>query len=123
LSGAGTERRAKFCEIGEKSYGKKMRRSCAAILLAGWYLIAPPMYESYNSKHKLLSTRAYANAPLAAWTNFGTYPTREKCETQKHNDFDDAVKAGPGNSARDKALWESSRNAMCVSATDPRLNK
>ena len=41
-----------------------MKHSCAAILLAGWYLIAPPMYENYNSKHKLLSTRAYVNAPL-----------------------------------------------------------
>ncbi|MGZ6253961.1 MAG: hypothetical protein ACXWM1_12945 [Candidatus Binataceae bacterium] len=102
---------------------ERMEHSCAAILLAGWYLIAPPMYENYNSKHKLLSTRAYVNAPLAAWTNFGSYETREKCEAQRHNDFDDAVKAGPGNNARDKALWESSRNAMCVSATDPRMKK
>ncbi|HVB78670.1 MAG TPA: hypothetical protein VNE82_01835 [Candidatus Binataceae bacterium] len=100
-----------------------MRRCCVAIILVGWYLIAPPMYENYNSKHKLLSTRAYVNAPLPAWTKFGTYPTREKCEAQKHNNFDDAVKAGPGNTARDKALWESSKNAMCVRADDPRLKK
>jgi hypothetical protein len=100
-----------------------MRRCHAAILLAGWYLIAPPMYESYNSKHKLLSTHAYISAPLPAWTNFGSYETHEKCEAQRHNDFDDAVKAGPGTDARSKALWESSRNAMCVSATDPRIKQ
>ena len=100
-----------------------MRRSCAAILFAGWYLIAPPMYESYNSKHKLLSVRAYVSAPLPAWTKFGSYDTREKCEAQRHNDFDDSVKAGPGRDARDKALWESSKNAMCVSAADPRLKQ
>jgi hypothetical protein len=100
-----------------------MKPCRAAILLAGWYLIAPPMYENYNSKHKLLSTRAYANAPLAAWTNFGTYPTREKCEAQRHNDFDDAIKAGPGSTERDRALWESSRAAMCVSADDPRMKQ
>jgi transposase len=92
-----------------------------AILLAGWYLIAPPMYESYNSKHKLLSTRAYVKAPLPAWTKFGVYPTRERCEAQKHHDFDDSVKAGPGTSARDRALWESSRHAICVQSDDPRL--
>jgi hypothetical protein len=100
-----------------------MRACHAAIVLAGWCLIAPPMYENYNSKHKLLSTRAYVSAPLPAWTNFGTYPTREKCEAQRHNDFGDAVKAGPGSSARDRALWESSRAAMCVSADDPRLKQ
>ena len=81
------------------------------------------MYENYNSKHKLLSTRAYANAPLPAWTKFGMYATREKCEAQRHNDFDDAIKAGPGKSARDQALWESSKNAMCVRADDPRLKQ
>lgn len=100
-----------------------MRRSCAAILLAGWYLIAPPMYESYNSKHKLLSVRAYADAPLPAWSRSGPYATREKCEAQKHDDFDDSVKAGPGKNERDKALWDSSRNAMCISAADPRLKQ
>jgi hypothetical protein len=100
-----------------------MKRACAVVLLAGWYLVAPPMYESYNSKHKLLSTHAYVNAPLPAWTNFGTYATREKCEAQKHNDFDDAVRAGPGKDARDQALWESSKNAMCVSAADPRMKQ
>jgi hypothetical protein len=100
-----------------------MRRSCAAILFAGWYLIAPPMYENYNSKHKLLSTRAYMNAPLPAWTRFGFFATREKCEAQRHNDFDDAVKAGPGHDAQERALWESSKNAMCVSAAAPRLKQ
>jgi hypothetical protein len=102
---------------------KRMRRACAVILLAGWYLLAPPMYESYNSKHKLLSTHAYANAPLPAWTNFGTYATREKCEAQRHNNFDDAIKSGPGSDARDQALWESSRNAMCISTSDPRTKR
>ena len=102
---------------------KIANHSRAAILLAGWYLIAPPMYESYNSKHKLLSTRAYVNAPLPAWTKFGTYPTREKCEAQKHIDFGDSVKAGPGTSARDHALWESSRNAICVRSDDSRLEE
>jgi hypothetical protein len=101
-----------------------MRRACAAILLVvGWCLIAPPMYENYNSKHQLLSTRAYVNAPLPAWTKFGTYPTRAKCEAQKHNNFDDAVKAGPGTDAQGQALWESSKNAMCVRADDPRLKR
>jgi hypothetical protein len=94
-----------------------------AILLAGWYLIAPPMYESYNSKHKLLSTRAYVSAPLPAWTKFGIYPTRERCKAQRHNDFDDSVKAGPRSSARERALWESSRAAMCVRSDDPRLKQ
>ena len=98
-----------------------MKRAGAAILLVGWFLIAPPMYESYNAKHKLLSVRAYVNAPLPAWTRFGFFATKEKCEAQRHNDFDDAIKAGPGKDERDRALWESSRNAMCVSAADPRL--
>jgi hypothetical protein len=49
--------------------------------------------------------------------------SREKCEAQRHNDFDDAAKAAPGNDARERALWESSRNAMCVSAADPRLKQ
>ena len=102
---------------------KKVRCPYAAFLLAGWYLIAPPMYESYNSEHKLLSVRAYATAPLAAWTKFGVYETREKCEAQRHNDFDDSVEAGPGKDDRDKALWESSRNAMCVAADNPRLKQ
>ncbi|MGH7913552.1 MAG: hypothetical protein ACREPW_02725 [Candidatus Binataceae bacterium] len=100
-----------------------MKWSGAAILFAGWYLIAPPMYQSYNSKHKLLSVRAYVNAPLPAWTNFGSYKTREKCEAQRHNNFDDSVKAGPGKDAQHKALWESSRNAMCVSTDDPRMKQ
>jgi hypothetical protein len=100
-----------------------MTRWHMAIVLVGWYLIAPPMYENYNSKHKLLSTRAYVNAPLPAWTRFGIYATREKCEAQKHNDFDDAVKAGPGKDAREQALWESSKKAMCVAADDPRLKQ
>jgi hypothetical protein len=93
------------------------------MILAGWYLIAPPMYESYNSRHELLSVRAYVGAPLPAWTKFGSYKTREKCEAQKHNDFDDSVKAGPGRDAQDRALWESSKNAMCVSAADPRMKQ
>src|SRR5262249_31587509 len=100
-----------------------MKHACVAILLAGWYLIAPPMYENYNSKHKLLSTRAYANSPRPAWTRLGFFESRQKCEAQRHNDFDDAVKAGPGNDAQHRALWESSKNAMCVSAADPRLKQ
>src|SRR6202158_703389 len=103
--------------------GKKVRRSCAAMILADWSLIAPPMYEAYNSKHKLLSVRAYVGAPLPAWTKFGSYETREKCEAQKHNDFDDSVKAGPGRDARDKAWEKSTKNAMCVPPADPLLKQ
>ena len=62
---------------------KTIKRSCAAVLLAGWYLVAPPMYESYNSKHKLLSTRAYVNAPLPAWTNFRHLPDTGKVRSAK----------------------------------------
>jgi len=98
-------------------------RRLAVSLLVGWYLLAPPMWQSYNSKHKLLSTRSYAVAPLPSWDRFGMYATREKCEAQRHNDFDDAIKAGPGEDADTRALWESSRQAMCVRADDPRLRE
>jgi hypothetical protein len=102
-----------------------MNRLCAApaILLAGWYLIAPPMYDSYTGKHQFISVQAYPELPLASWDKFGLYPTRKKCEAQKRYNFADEVKAGPGKSARDKALWNSSRLAICVRADDPRLKR
>ena len=99
-----------------------MKSFCAvAMLLAGWYLIAPPMYQSYTSKHQLISVQAYPELPLASWDRFGVYPTRKKCEAQKRDNFGDEVKDGPGKSAQDKALWNSSRLAICVRSDDSRL--
>lgn len=99
-----------------------MRARCAvAALLAGWYLLAPPMYESYTAKRELISVRAYPELPLTAWDRFGAYPTRARCEAQRHYDFDEAVKAGPGADEQQRALFESSSRALCVRADDPRL--
>jgi len=91
------------------------------MFVAGWYLLAPPMYESYTARRQLISVRAYPELPLSAWDRFGLYPTRERCERQRHVDFDDTLKAGPGTDTRQQALWESSGHALCVRADDPRL--
>ncbi len=99
-----------------------MKALCAAAaLLAGWYLLAPPMYESYTAKRQLISVRAYPELPLTAWDKFGAYPTRARCEAQRHYNFDEAVRAGPGADDRQQALFESSSQALCVRADDPRL--
>lgn len=100
-----------------------MRRACFAAVIAVWYLLAPPMYESYSQNHKLISVRAYSRTPLTAWTKFGSYKTLAKCEAQKHINFDDSIKAGPGKDQWSKALWQSSKAAICVSSDDPRLKK
>ncbi len=100
-----------------------MKRSCAAaaMVLVGWYLIAPPMYEAYTSKREFISVRAYPELPLTGWDKFGVYPTQKRCEAQRHYNFDEAVKAGPGTDDSQRALWESSSQALCVRADDPRL--
>src|SRR5215469_11517199 len=87
----------------------------AALALAGWCLIAPPV---------VVSKQPYAlpHAPLWRWTNLGAFDSAEKCQYEREKDVDLASK-GKDASEIAGAIWESSQWMICVSTDDPRLSE
>jgi hypothetical protein len=62
-------------------------RHAAALALAGWYLLVPPVLRAPDGH-----ARANPAAPLSKWKFFGVYPTEEECrrdEVLLHRQADD----------------------------------
>ncbi len=88
----------------------------AALVLAGWYLLTPPLIkssESYNPK-----------APLRQWQVWKTFESAPACnEAVKHLNGAQLNSIDPGE--RYTALMEQTPGFQfqCISSDDPRLAK
>src|SRR5262249_7470398 len=82
----------------------KLRHAAATALLAGWYLIVPPMHQS-GFWSRLGMRFADTNAPLSQWSIVGAFKTSRECEAA-------IAKRTAGQ-----------REARCIGSDDPRLAK
>jgi hypothetical protein len=78
-------------------------RHTAALALAGWYLMVPPMYGHHEID---------GDAPLSEWQIVESFDTAEKCSAYE-------VKLKIRNSPR----WRVKRVSLgaCIASDDPRL--
>ncbi len=104
-------------------------RHAAALALAGWYLIAPPLDSGGNVLGK---------TPLPQWQIIASYDSAYACQESKSNemqtsraDIDQLLKNAPANvtdSDLHKFLHADSTSnrastSICISTDDPRLSK
>jgi len=101
-------------------------RQAAALALVGWYLLAPPVYVPKDSSPDLpLKSHTNENAPLAEWTNYGSFDSVSACEKERAkqlrqgSEMDPKYLKVPLFSAVKKSFgW-----ATCIATYDPRLAK
>lgn len=113
-----------------------MKPHTAALALAAWYLLAPPV-----SKNGALDT----SASLSAWEQFGAFDTADACEkaSMQLNECAAVLRGKPGNvvqacggpvpnkpiknkKKQDAVVKEVALqvlSAECISTDDPRLKK
>jgi hypothetical protein len=96
--------RRSACHSGYPRAAVKPRHA-AALILAGWYLIVPPMHQSgFWSRHFGMQF-ADTNAPLNRWSIIGTFDTVRECQ------------------AAIAKRTAKQREARCIASDDPRLAK
>jgi hypothetical protein len=92
--------------------GKKLRHA-AALVLAGWYLMAPPLH--------MPAYRVDLSAPISAWDIIGSFNTASDCMeilTKLKKQYPSAL-----HSKKEKALHRRTDNSRCIATDDPRLKK
>ena len=83
-------------------------RHAAALALVGWYLMSPP-FDASLKKPDL-------DAPLAKWSQIGSFDTAQECNGQE------AYNLKQAHAARVTGLLlETDEAAQCIASDDPRL--
>jgi hypothetical protein len=89
----------------------------AALVIVGWYLLVPPLV---NAPYKVDT-----EAPLASWTVYQTFDTREECDkslSAAHAKYKPTASAPIGSIKKgSRAFALQMTFAQCVSSDDPRL--
>ena len=86
-------------------------RHAAALALAGWYLMMPPLGNG----------KVYVNAPLSMWQIVVSLETLEECKSVIRN-----YKTHPAEMSDPQVrelIERRNSRAMCVAENDPRLAK
>jgi hypothetical protein len=79
----------------------------AALVLAGWCLMMPPLLS--HSRDRVV--------PLSRWTTTGTFESKKACAAER----DHFSKVDPGAEVVDPPPAGEVYDAQCVAADDPRL--
>jgi hypothetical protein len=79
----------------------------AALVLAGWCLMMPPLLS--HSRDRVV--------PLSRWTTTGTFEPKKACAAER----DHFSKVDPGAEVVDPPPAGEVYDAQCVAADDPRL--
>jgi hypothetical protein len=100
-------------------------RHAAALVLVGWYLLAPPVYKPKDSAESPFKPFTDLAAPLSAWTNYGGFDSASDCTSERAQRVARAERdaAIPSKTNAAVAIIESWQHMECVSTDDPRLAK
>jgi hypothetical protein len=81
------------------------RRHAAALALAGWYLLGPPLLREHDGKLHVQN-----NVPLSHWKIVKFADTEQTCELLR------GMHAGP-------VLSDQQAASICIATDDPRLKR
>ena len=112
---------------GRRPYARPMKlRHAAALALAGWYLMMPPVYRNgkdVDPDIDIGGTHLDETAPLSKWAIVASFDSAAECEKNLLAGRDLSVIPWEPNLKSHKAikrLWEF---AACIASDDPRLKK
>jgi hypothetical protein len=88
-------------------------RQTAALVLVGWYLLAPPALKGGGGYDP--------DAPLNRWINEGSYDSAADCEAFRTS----IIEAASGHIAKQQAHYIQSYFllSVCIASDDPRLKQ
>ncbi len=93
----------------------------AALALAGWYLLMPPMGK--------LGGDVLLYEPLSQWAHEGAYDTAAACEAARASAITDAQKIldlpnqGPYIATVRQQQYNATASEQCIASDDPRLKE
>ena len=90
-----------------------MKTYHAALALAGWYLMAPPLGGGGGIK---------TTAPLGQWRVVAAFDSADKCNDRQKQDLQDAhEKATTTEDSREREAALVMTQCQCIASDDPRL--